>query len=149
MRKMIGLMVVAALAGCQSSKTLVDNSVAAQMARSLPQGSVSANSAQAAQAISAARGLNNNQQVANILAGLAAANQAATEKKTTSGVPTTLTIGDLVNAFNHGAAQSAAKASQPKIGIGPGVVGPGPVFGPTTNGQSLQVQMVPALTTPY
>jgi hypothetical protein len=154
MRNMIGLMVVGAFgmagAACTTSQTVADNSVAAQVARSIPAtANITTGNAQVAQAITSAQGLDNNQQLASILAGLAAANQAAQAKQTSAGVPTTLTIGDLVNAFNKGVQQSQQKASQPKIGIGPGVVGPGPVFGPAANGQNLNVQMVPALTTPY
>ena len=158
MRKMIGLLVVAAMmgAGCSSSaqKTLVDNSVAAQVARSVPTGAAASASPMAAQAITDAQGVNNNSSVAGILNGLAAMNQVATQKTNQPGVPSSLTVGDLITAFNKGSQQpnaitSAAGTSHQKIGFTQGVVGPGAMFGPTMNGQKLQVQMVPALTTPY
>ena len=158
MKKMIGLMVVAAMtgAGCSNTSTpLKDNSVAAQMARSLPQGSVSAaGSPQATQAIQQAQGINNNSTVAGILNGLAAMNQTATQKTNTPGVPSSLTVGDLINSFNKGMAQNnpanpASASSHQRIGFQQGVIGPAPLMGPTANGQNLKAQMVPALTTPY
>ena len=158
MRKMIGLMVVAAMtgAGCSSSsqKTLVDNSVAAQVARSVPTGAAASASPMAAQAITDAQGVNNNSSVGGILNGLAAMNQVATQKTNQPGVPSSLTVGDLITAFNKGSQQqnpatSIMGTSHQKIGFTQGVVGPGPLFPPTMNSQNLQAQRVPALTTPY
>ncbi len=158
MRNMIGLMVVAAMTGtgCSTStpNTLVDNSVAAQVARSVPTGAAASASPMSAQAITDAQGLNNNSSVASILNGLAAMNQVATQKTNQPGVPSSLTVGDLITAFNKGLQQpnattSALNTSHQKIGFTQGVVGPGPLFPPTMNGQNLQAQRVPALTTPY
>ena len=67
MKKMIGLMVVTAMmgAGCSNSsqKTLVDNSVAAQVARSVPTGAAASASPMSTQAITDAQGINNTSSV--------------------------------------------------------------------------------------
>jgi hypothetical protein len=158
MKKIIGLMMVVAMAGTgcsNSSNPVADNSVAAQLARSLPAGRVSApGSPEATQAIQQAQGINNNSSVAGILNGLAAMNQVATEKNSHPGVPSNLTVGDLITAFNKGMGQNnpanpASASSHQRIGYQQGVIGPGTFMGPTANGQNLKAQMVPALTTPY
>ncbi|HUO09434.1 MAG TPA: hypothetical protein VM008_14090 [Phycisphaerae bacterium] len=153
MKKTISLALLAIFGtmamGCSETKTVSDNSVAAQMSRSLPTGAIAGNSAAVNTSIAQAQNANGNTQVASILNGLAAMNQVAAKKAETPGVPSSLTINDLINAFNQAQANTAAKASQPRIGPGQGVVGPGPLFQPTGNGQQLKNQYVPAMASPY
>jgi hypothetical protein len=135
--------------GCSQTQTVTDNSVAAQMSRSLPTGAIAGNSAAVNSSIAAAQGVNNNSEVASILNGLAAMNQVAATKAETPGVPNTLTITDLINAFNQAQTNTATQTSHPKIGPAQGIVGPGPLFQPAANGQPLQNQYVPAMTSPF